>query len=179
MYQEFFKDNYYIKFRITGQDKERYWQIQEREAFQFETGSHSEFASLAAGATSSDIFIEFLEPNENELYHIIPGIQDGMDYYLRLTLGHDTWGVARDTDIGFINHRRTPYFLPNAQYGFFVALKTRFSVRVVNNSGTAGTPKVWFEGQKYRIVEVTDNSLIEELNRTGRYTKIQLGGFTR
>lgn len=180
MSQDYFKNTFFTKFRLTGTQKERYWQIEEREIFEFQTGDGSEFSAVAAGSESSDVEIANLEPSENELYYIIPGIKDGLDYYLRIPAGTDRMGVTKDTDSGFINNVKSPYFLPNAQYSFFMAIKTKFTMRAVNDTPAAVTPKVYFEGMKYKIVEVTDEETLKKLDKGEiRHTPIQLGGFTR
>lgn len=180
MAQDYFKNRYYVKFQLTGSEKERYWKIKEREPIRYDTSQGSEFSSIASGASSGDIEIPNLEPAENELYYIIPSFKDGCEYRVRIPSGTDRFGIAKKTDSGILRNRDSPYFLPNPQWGFFVAIKTRFQVNATNNTPEAVTPQVYFEGMKYRVEEVTDEDTIKKLESgTIKSTEIQLGGFSR
>lgn len=180
MVQDYFKDDYYVKFRLTGQDKYLYWKILEREPFRYDTSYNNEFSSTAAGANTGDITFTYLEPADNELYYQIPAFKDGCEYELRIPVGNDRFGVAQYTKSGVLTNEDSPYFAPNPQWGFFTAIKTKFSVKATNVTPESLTPYVKFEGMKYRIEVVTDQKLIDDLVSGKEHsTKLDFGGFTK
>lgn len=178
--QEYFKNGYYVKFRLSGSDNLRYWLVQEREGLKYDTDINGEFSVVAAGNSSGDITIDNLEPSENELYYIIPSFKDGCAYRFRIPSGNDRNGVAKDTTSGTLYNRDSPYFFPNPAWSFYVAIKTKFQINATNESNASLTPRVFFEGIKYRVIEVTDKEKLQELI-SGKIpsTSIQLGGFSK
>ncbi len=180
---DYLVNNEFVRYKVKGGQKDvRYFQIIEREAFDYSTATGGEFAIVANGADSGNINIPNLEPDDDELYQILWGVQDGATYFLRFE-GTDILGIAEDTDAGSIDNYKSPYFCFNPLYGFYVGIKSNFSIRALNNTGGTITPRVDFEGMKYRILEITsesDETLHEKLvSGEQPSSKIQLGGFTR
>lgn len=184
---DYLENNEFVRYKVKGGQKDlRYFQILEREAFDYTTTTNSEFTAVATGANSGNIQVPNLEPDDDELYHILWGVQDGCTYFIRFE-GTDILGVSEDTDAGSINNTKSPFFHKNPHYGFYSGIKSNFSIRAVNATGASLTPRVDFEGMKYRIIEITkgdggedDDKLYERLiSGEVPSQKIQLGGFTR
>lgn len=180
---DYLENNEFVRYKVKGGQKDiRYFQILEREAFDYSTSVNTEFVAVANGANSANVPFPNLEPDDDELYHILWGVQDGNTYFIRFE-GADILGVAEDTDSGFIDNVRSPYFHKNPQYGFYVGIKSNFSIRAQNRTGASNTPRVDFEGMKYQIIEITkdsDSDLYEQLvSGEVPSKKLQLGGMTR
>lgn len=180
---DYLENNEFVRYKVKGGQKDlRYFQIIEREAFDYSTSTGGEFSAVATGANSGNVSIPNLEPDDDELYHILWGVQDGCTYFIRFE-GTDILGIAEDTDSGSIDNYKSPYFHLNPQYGFYSGIKANFTIRAVNATGASLTPRVDFEGHKYRILEITKESDEELYNKliSGEVPskKIQLGGYTR
>lgn len=174
------KHDWFVRFRKSGKGKETFYQVKFREVSEFETGDHSEFSAIATTLNSGTIHIEFLEPNDDQLFFCVPAVKDGCEYLLKLPANIDRWGVPRDPDIGRLDNRKSPYFKPNPRFGFWLPPEQYPAFVAYNDTGETITPKLYFEITKYEIIEVPRGEILDDLE-AGKlaYTQLEIGGMQR
>ncbi len=147
-----------------------FWQITAREPLKYvtNTGNATEFSSLASGSTTADISISNLEPNESppHLYQLAWGVQDGMQYKVKIPTGISRFGPDLDRTSTYITAFDSHRVDPSGDITEFWLVKNYFPAFVVTNSTPlAQTPQVWFFGMSYDIKPVTDASLLASLRK--------------
>lgn len=183
--------NHYIAFvgdSVPQGRQSLFYQIQGKEPVTYETGrsTTAEFTAVASGGNAGFKNIEVLEPDTHHLYGLDWGVKDRCRYYMKVPTGNDRLGLDEDMDVGFVNNKTSPWLRPNPHYGFWIVEDQYPSFNAYNDSPLSLTPKIYFYGYKYFMVEVTKgNPVYERLKayRDGRggqkYTNITLGGIER
>jgi len=160
---------------------DQFYQITGKEPFEYRTGEEASafFSSVASGSESGYKSITEIEPDEFplRLMYITPGIRDGMRYYVKIPVGSARFGTDVTKDIGFIDNEISPYHAPNENFGFWLIHNYYPSINAKNNTGLAMTPKVYFKGYKFDIVQV-NNSDTKVALQSGRipFANIIIGG---
>lgn len=180
------KEDYYISIQLPEYGG-RFFRVVAKEPFTYETGTSTtaEFSSVAAGSESGYKNIDVLEPDERprKLFYVKWGVADSCQYYLKVPTGTDRLGTDEDKDVGFITVEKSPYFDMNPAYAFWLVHDYYPAINAKNVTADTVTPKVWFEGMKYELEEVTDPDIIEKLRNYEKrvspsipFKKITIGG---
>lgn len=188
MDEEELREGWYIKI-LLDEYKEKFFRVERKEPFTYETGTSDtvEFTSISPGSETGFKNIDVLEPDDRprRLFYVKWGVKDGCEYYLKIPSGVNRFGTDQDKDVGFITNEKSPYYDMNPQYSFWLVHNFYPAVNARNVTATALTPKVWFEGMKYDIVEVSDSEIIEKLKNFEKgvspsipFRKITIGGVT-
>lgn len=165
------KEGYYIQ--IQG----NFFQIIAREPFRYVTDSSTaEFTAVTTGSESGFQNIEKLEPDEGRLYQCFFGFADGLTYFFKIPTGTDRYGVDEDKDIGFLDSILSPYFAPNPDFEVFLVENIYPSINAKNESGVTVTPKVYAQGFKYDLREVTAEEEDELVGGKRNFTIVTVGG---
>lgn len=165
------KEGYYVQ--ISGD----FFQIIAKEPFRYVTDSSTaEFSSVANGSESGYQNIENLEPDEGRLYQCLFGVADGLEYFFKIPTGTDRWGIDEDKDIGFIDNILSPHFAPNPNFEVFLVENIYPAVNAKNSTGVAVTPKLYAEGFKYDLREVTAEEYDDLTKNKRPFTIITIGG---
>lgn len=154
------------------------------------TGNATEFAALASGATSSNIAISTLEPDDNppHLYQLVFGVGDGMQYKLQVPTGTTRLGPDQDRTSAYITVNDSVRYAPNEDLTETWLVKYYFpAFTVYNATPVSGTPQVWFYGKSYDIREITNANVLINLRNalTGAgpsnvpFKRISIGGVKR
>lgn len=168
-----------------------FWQIAAREPLKYvtNTGNATEFSSLASGNTTADISISNLEPDDNppHLYQLAWGVQDGLQYKIKIPTGISRFGPDLDRTSTYITSFDSHRVDPSGDVTEFWLVKYYFpAFTVYNASPVAQTPQVWFFGMSYDIKPVTDPMLLETLRRglaglgsSVPFKRVSVGGVRR
>lgn len=173
------REDYYVLLVDPGSNNRWWIQILSVEAFHFRwpaTGQTG-FGTVAAQTTSTFSDVDQLEPNTNRLFFVKVGVHGSARIRLKL-IGKDTWGVDEDTDVGWIDVNRSPWFAPNPAYGFWLITQWWPAFSAENTQRVGFQPELHFEGWKYDTRRVEEGS--DEYQRLVAheipYRTIQLGG---
>ena len=147
-----------------------FWEIDDREYFKYETkstGSGAEFSSLAAGASTDYIQIVNLEPRENIklLQYLEWATRTGAKYFLRRPAGTDRFGTDKQPGSGFLTAEDSHPTAYNPDYGFWMMARESLAIKCENNTKFTMTPKVEFQGIKYKIATVVNTNILKGLNK--------------
>lgn len=180
--------NHFLSFKgdsVPGGFQNKFFKVINVEPFEYESGrtDTAEFnATVAFGGNSGFRNFEVLEPNEKHLYSLDWGVKDGCRYYLKIPSGSDRLGLDEDMDVGFVDNKRSPWIVPDPRFGFWLVDNMYPAFDAYNDCPKTLTPKIWFQGVKYEIEEVSAPDLIARLNafKEGRggqpFKSIPLGG---
>jgi hypothetical protein len=172
-------------FVYVQQPLQKWYKVANPEPFNYRTGDgpSAEFASLAANAASAFINISNLEPDKSppHLFYVVPGVEDTeVRYNIKIPSGTDRLGTDVIQNVGFLDAFRSPFYSPNPQYAFWLISDFFPSISANNLSNEARTPRVWFNGYKYDLIELdktADAALLAKLS-SGQVpaTRINIGG---
>jgi len=141
--------------------------VTHKEPLVYETTAFEFAAAVAAGANSGFIDIERLEPRGSppELYDLLLGFDDGLNYFLKYPAGVDRYNPNKRSEVASLNAAMTHRYAMNDQYRLWLLNSDTISIRANNNTAYARTPRVYFEGMKYNIepLEKAD-ARVAELN---------------
>lgn len=181
---DYLKEEYYIKLQVPGKD-DKFYRIQSIEPFNFwfpETGAAVVFGAIAgSGGASGWIDVDDLEPADDRLFQARVGVEGGCDIYYKIE-GKDQWGVDENEDVGYLDVNISPWFEPNPHYEIWLPEDSKPSFNAVNNlpTGITITPRLYFEGMKYDLEEITEakesNTLSKLKSREISYRTIRVGG---
>jgi len=170
------KEGYYVRLvgaAVPSEYIDKYYQVVAVEGFTYETGQAdtAEFTSVASGSESGFKNITVLEPDDKpfHLYYVKWGVRDGCEYQIKIPTGTNRLGLDEDMDVARIDNEKSPWYDPNPEYAFFLIHDMYPAINAINNTPSSVTPKVWFEGEKYDLAEVTDPDVLEKLRRRPTY----------
>ncbi len=186
MEEEELKEGWFIKI-LLPEYKDKFYQVEAKEPFNYETGrgDTAEFSAVNPGNESGYKNISILEPDDRpkRLFYVKWGVKDGCEYHLKVPTGVDRLGTDKDKDVGVITNEKSPYYEMNPHYAFWLVSDYYPAINAKNVTSETLTPKVWFEGIKYDITEVTDSDTIEKLKNYEKgaspsipFRKITVGG---
>ena len=159
---------------------DKFFKIGNIEPFEYRTGQEATafFSAVASGSTSGFKNIIELEPDDNprHLFWVVPGIEDCMQYSFKISTGTDRFGTDVTKNIGFITNIISPYHSPNEDFGFFLIEEFFPSIDANNVTAVALTPKVYFTGFKYDLVEVDPTMLSKLQSGQALFKDITIGG---
>lgn len=141
--------------------------VTHKEPLIYETTSDEFAAAVAAAANSGFVDIENLEPRQNppELYDLLLGFDDGLDYFLKYPAGVDRFNPYKRSEAAYLNAAMTHRYAMNERFRIWMVYGDTISIRANNNTNYSRTPKVFFEGMKYNIEPLTkDDPRVSELN---------------
>lgn len=178
--------NHYVQIPTEGLSS-KFFQVKNSEPFEFETGDEASaiFAAVTSGSESGFKPIDVIEPDDSpmHLYYVLWGVKDGCKYFVKIDTGTNRFGIDEDKDIGYITNEKSPYFAPDPAYAFWLVNNHYPSINAVNVTKDSLTPKVWFRGFKYDLVEVKDPQTIVLLRNyeSGRspnlpFKRVTIGG---
>jgi len=151
--------------------------ITHREPILYEFDDYDE---VADGAESGFTDIADLDPRDTppELYQLLPGFEDGCDYFVKIPSGTDRYNPHRVSEEAHLDAIKSNRHAPNPRYQIWLVHGDIIAINVVNETGYARTSVVYFEGMKYNMqpLEETD-ARVKEL-RAGRlpYFVVPKGG---
>lgn len=166
---------------IVGIDKEKdhIYEIIAQEGFTYETndGTTSEFSSVNSGSESGSKTIANMEPDDTpkHLYWAVPSFEDGCEYYFKVPTGTDRFSVDENKSIAHLNNLKSPRFAPDPKYAFWAINDFFPAINAKNNQGFAITPKVYFDGLKYKLEEVKADRKAG-IRSQAKLSKINIGG---
>jgi len=160
--------------------RKKFYRLTTIEGMQYQTGkaSTAEFSSVASAAVSGDKNISVLEPDDNpdKLFQIRPSVKDGCNYFWKLKTGTNRYGTDTDKDVGFMTNELSPIFGSNRAFEFFLVNDWYPAVNASNVTGSATTPRVYFVGRKYNIVELSSSEADSYSDDPDSYFVVTLGG---
>lgn len=162
---------------IAGTKVREFYQITAKEPLHYITDpTTAEFTAVAHNAESGFQNIENLEPEEGRLYQCFFGVADACRYYFKIPGGTDRWGIDKDKDIGFIDNIISPHFAPNPNFEVFLVENIYPSINAKNYTTVTVTPKIYVEGFKFDLREVTKEEHKKLADGEKRFTIITIGG---
>ena len=168
---EVLKEGYFVKINYRGYEG-RFFRVVDCEPFTYETGTgdEAEFTPVPPGSESGFKNIVALEPDNRpmRLFYVLWGVKSGGRYKIKIPTGTDRLGTDVDKDVGFIDNVKSPYYAPNPKYAFWLIHDVYPSINFINTTPETVTPKVWFTGFKYTLVEVSEPDVLEKLRNFER-----------
>lgn len=125
--------------------------IRSRKPFVMNTGDldTNPFSAVATGNNSSNIKIEALEPDDNELLQVLIGFDDGCKYRINLPAGVRQLGTDEDPDVGYLTNQDSPRHDP--RFEIFLFKKLVPHVIASNATGQTITPELFTRGWRYLL----------------------------
>lgn len=179
------KEGLYLQFAgdyVPEGYQGRHYQIQGVEGFEY---THTFAAAVASGSASGFENIEQLEPDDRPFHLLFVqwGIKDGLSYQLKLPTGTNRLGIDKDKDVARLDNRMNPYYAPEERYAFYLIHDQYPAINAINATPASVTPVIYFTGEKFDLLEVTDSEILTRLKdfetRKTPYIpsqKISLGG---
>ena len=167
--------------QLVGDDatKGKFYTLTRVEGSDYDTGrttGQAEFSTVAAGSTTGFKNIDRLEPDDNQIawYHWY--VKDGNEYQMKLKAGTIRFGPFAEPNVGYIDNEKSGPTDPNPLYGFWLFKDWYPSVQAQNLTPYTMTPKIWFEGLKFDMIQVIDPAEVARIKASGKYSIITLGG---
>ena len=130
------------------------------------SGNDTEFSSLSTAATSSQVSVDALEPDDapDHLVQLCWGVQDGMQYKVQVPTGISRLGPDQDITSTYVTVNDSDRWDPNYKLTEMWLVRYKFpGFTVYNATPVSLTPRVWFFGRKYDIRPVTNAGTLQQL----------------
>ncbi len=176
------KVGFIVQFTGDSVYEGKFFRIMQREPFEYVTGATTgtaEFSTVASGGNSGFKDITVLQSDKSHLRAVFVemGFRDGMSYQVKLKSGTIRYGPDGDKNSARLNAIKTPFFDPDGTFAFWIFGQDWFpSIQANNITPWATTPIIYFKGYKYEMIQVTDTNVIAQLQASGKFSVLTLGG---
>ncbi len=175
------KNGYVVQ--LIGDDAvdNKFFLVVHKEGSDYETGrttGTAEFSTVATATKSNYKNIDRIEPDNNQIVWYNWYIRDGCEYQMKLKAGTIRFGPVKEPNVGIINNEKSGPTDPSDKYSFWLFKDWYPSIEANNITPYTLTPKIYFEGYKFDIKPITDQSEIIRIKNSGKFSIINLGGLT-
>ena len=176
------KPGFYVTLTGDQAVEGKMYLVSNKEGSDYETGRTTgtvEFSTVASGSKTGFKNIDRLEPDKGQVTWYDWYVRDGAEYQMKLKAGTIRFGPQQEPNVGFIDNEKSGPTDPNEKYSFWLFEDWFPSIEANNKTPYTMTPKVFFEGFKFDVQQITDPAEVDRIKASGRYSILVLGGVTK